>query len=127
MALERGKQLFSFVNGLRGIAASQVVVLHYGAAFLPALVRAESPVHFDWEQSASVSPMFLLAQGYTAVYVFFVMSGFVLGSAFIRSQASVPAEIASGSYVSFFPSSLRSYSDLPSCVWHHWHGPKHGR
>ncbi|MDR6500598.1 peptidoglycan/LPS O-acetylase OafA/YrhL [Burkholderia ambifaria] len=94
MTLDRGKQSFSFVNGLRGIAASQVVVLHYGAAFLPTLVRAGSPVHFDWERSASVSPLFLLAQGYTAVYVFFVMSGFVLGSAFIRSQASASAEIA---------------------------------
>ncbi|WP_321858874.1 acyltransferase [Burkholderia cenocepacia] len=94
MTLDRSKQFFSFINGLRGIAASQVVVLHYGAAFLPALVRAGSPVHFDWEQPVSVSPLFLLAQGYTAVYVFFVMSGFVLGSAFIRSQASVPAEIA---------------------------------
>lgn len=69
-------------------------MLHYGAAFLPVLVRAGDPAHFHWEQAASHSPLFLLAQGYVAVYVFFVMSGFVLGAAFTRSQAPVPAEVA---------------------------------
>jgi peptidoglycan/LPS O-acetylase OafA/YrhL len=94
MTLNGRKQTFAFVNGLRGIAASQVVMLHYGAAFLPVLVRAGSPMHFRWEQTASFSPLFLVAQGYVAVYVFFVMSGFVLGHAFTRSQASTPAEVA---------------------------------
>ncbi|AOJ86922.1 hypothetical protein WS87_09655 [Burkholderia sp. MSMB0856] len=82
---------YEFLDGLRGIAALQVVFLHYCAAFLPAFARAGVPEHYKWETLATNSPAFLLVQGYVAVYVFFIMSGFVLANSFLDSRAPVVA------------------------------------
>ncbi|RKT99693.1 hypothetical protein C7H84_31050 [Burkholderia sp. Nafp2/4-1b] len=82
---------FEFLDGLRGIAALQVVFLHYCAAFLPTFARAGVPEHYKWETLATNSPAFFLIQGYVAVYVFFIMSGFVLANSFLNSRAPVVA------------------------------------
>lgn len=80
-----------FIESLRGLAACQVLVLHYCAAFLPVLARVPGPSHYAGEAAFSHSPLFLLLDGYSAVYLFFVMSGFVLAPSFSRAQNGVAA------------------------------------
>lgn len=82
-----------FIESLRGLAACQVVLLHYCAAFLPVLARLPGPAHFADEASLSHSPLFALLDGYSAVYLFFVMSGFVLAPSFLRAPQGAPALI----------------------------------
>lgn len=74
-----------FVESLRGLAACQVLLLHYCAAFLPVLARVPGSPHFEAESWLSHTPLFLLLDGYSSVYLFFVMSGFVLAPSFLRS------------------------------------------
>lgn len=79
---------FAFVEGMRGVAAMQVVILHYCAAFLPVLARNGTYEHFTWETALSRSPIYLLMDGASGVYLFFVMSGFVLAPSFGRANTS---------------------------------------
>jgi peptidoglycan/LPS O-acetylase OafA/YrhL len=61
-----------FLEGLRGIAAPQVVLLHFVTGFLPDTAEhAVAPLHVLWD-------------GHTAVYVFFLISGAVLTPSFAR-------------------------------------------
>lgn len=76
---------FQFIDGLRGYAACQVVLLHYCSAFLPVIARVGHTSHYAWEASVSRSAWFVLIDGYSAVYLFFVMSGFVLAPSFMGS------------------------------------------
>jgi peptidoglycan/LPS O-acetylase OafA/YrhL len=69
-AMHRAK--VGYLEGLRGVAASQVVLMHFVSAFLPdAVEHAASP----WQ---------VLFDGHTAVYLFFLISGAVLTPAFAR-------------------------------------------
>jgi peptidoglycan/LPS O-acetylase OafA/YrhL len=61
-----------YLEGLRGIAAMQVVLLHFVTGFLP-----EAAQH-AW------APLHVLFDGHTAVYVFFLISGAVLTPSFAR-------------------------------------------
>jgi peptidoglycan/LPS O-acetylase OafA/YrhL len=61
-----------YLEGLRGIAAFQVILLHFVTAFLP--VMAEH----------AAAPLRVLFDGHTAVYVFFLISGAVLTLSFAR-------------------------------------------
>lgn len=74
---------------LRGIAALQVVLLHLFSAFVPAIVFGTAGpgglIH--------KSPLFYLYDGYSAVYVFFFLSGFVLTRPFTRDAGSPLAVI----------------------------------
>ena len=72
-------QRVDFLDGLRGIAALQVVGLHYCGAFLPAIAlldTARTPA--KWESWFIHSPVFVLIDGYASVYVFFLISGAAL-------------------------------------------------
>jgi peptidoglycan/LPS O-acetylase OafA/YrhL len=84
---------FDFVNGARGIAALQVVLLHYCAFFFPAFARVSEKGNFSIESAISHTPLFYLIDGYTAVSIFFIMSGFVLTPAFEKSSLSIRGNI----------------------------------
>ena len=61
-----------YLEGLRGVAAIQVVLLHFVTGFLPfAIEHAPAPFPVLWD-------------GHTAVYVFFLISGLVLTPSFAR-------------------------------------------
>ena len=79
-------QKLQYIEGLRGLAACQVILLHYCSAFLPFLAHLRAPVHYAWEKELSLSPLFLLLDGYSAVNLFFILSGFVLAPSFMRSE-----------------------------------------
>jgi hypothetical protein len=61
-----------YLEGLRGIAAMQVVLLHFVTGFLPYTAEHAWP------------PFRTLFDGHTAVYVFFLISGTVLTPSFAR-------------------------------------------
>jgi peptidoglycan/LPS O-acetylase OafA/YrhL len=65
----------NYLEGLRGIAAVQVVLLHFVTAFLPDTAEHAAP------------PVRVLFDGHTAVYVFFLISGAVLTPSFARGGA----------------------------------------
>jgi peptidoglycan/LPS O-acetylase OafA/YrhL len=72
-----------WLDGLRGIAAMQVVLLHYACVFLPAIGFHEPGlVHFSWEAAFIGTPLGFLFDGTSAVFLFFVMSGVALTYAF---------------------------------------------
>ena len=73
MRIERSR--VQYLEGLRGIAALQVVLLHFVSGFLPDTAEhAFAPLHVLWD-------------GHTAVYVFFLISGAVLTPSFARGGA----------------------------------------
>ena len=80
----------AFIEGMRGVAACQVILLHYCAALLPVMARVGGAGHFAWEQALSRSPLFALIDGSSAVYLFFIMSGFVLAGSFLRTPHALP-------------------------------------
>jgi peptidoglycan/LPS O-acetylase OafA/YrhL len=83
----------AWLDGLRGIAATQVVLLHYASAFLPAIgLRDAKVVHYHWENAFIFTPLFLPFDGYSAVFIFFVLSGVALTYSF----ANTPYAIFSG-------------------------------
>ena len=61
-----------YLEGLRGIAAMQVVLLHFVSGFMPDAAQHAWP------------PLRVLFDGHTAVYVFFLISGAVLTPSFAR-------------------------------------------
>jgi peptidoglycan/LPS O-acetylase OafA/YrhL len=84
VALTGGKERFAFLDGLRAFAAAQVVMIHYLYAFLPVLVGAAG-VQAGLEGSITHNPLFFPVDGYFAVDIFFLISGFVLAPSFIKS------------------------------------------
>lgn len=89
----RGHQ-YQFSDGLRGLAAIQVVLLHYASVFLPVFAHEGSTPAYQAEQWLSKSPLFFLIDGGTAVCIFFAISGFVLASSFQKSPIKVLPAIA---------------------------------
>jgi peptidoglycan/LPS O-acetylase OafA/YrhL len=70
-----GSGRVQYLEGLRGIAAIQVVLLHFVTGFLPNTAEHAAPLwHVLWD-------------GHTAVYVFFLISGAVLTPSFARGGA----------------------------------------
>ncbi|CAN7711148.1 acyltransferase family protein [Pseudoduganella sp. LjRoot289] len=96
-------QRFPFIEGLRGVAACQVLLLHYCAAFLPVLARVPGSAHFEAEAALSRSPLFALFDGYSSVYLFFVMSGFVLAPSFQYASAGAARLLAKRTLRLFLP------------------------
>jgi peptidoglycan/LPS O-acetylase OafA/YrhL len=85
---------FQFIEGARGFAAIQVVLLHYCSAFFPIFAHVAGPVPPSLQRTLSATPLFFPIDGNIAVYVFFLMSGFVLAPSFIYSNAGLPQKVA---------------------------------
>lgn len=83
-----------FLDGLRGLAAVQVVALHYAAAFLPGLGTQDAGLaHYGWELRLMKAPFFFLIDGTFSVYLFFAISGTVLTLAFARQPLALGSAV----------------------------------
>jgi peptidoglycan/LPS O-acetylase OafA/YrhL len=74
-----------WLDGMRGIAAVQVVLLHYATAFLPGLgLHDRGMMHHRWERIIADTPLFFVLNGSGSVSLFFLLSGVVLTYSFAR-------------------------------------------
>jgi peptidoglycan/LPS O-acetylase OafA/YrhL len=86
--LSRGR--IAWLDGLRGIAAIQVVFLHYTTAFLPGLGGLDpSLMTHGWEMLILSTPLYFVINGYGSVYLFFLMSGVALTHSFARVPLAI--------------------------------------
>ena len=75
-------QRLAYLESIRGLAAVQVVLLHFFSAFWPDLVFESVNHGVAWY--VHLSPLYFLYDGHSAVYIFFVLSGYVLSRSFER-------------------------------------------
>jgi len=78
-----------YLNGLRGVAAFEVIFHHFILAFYPALFFGGTWTNHmagNMEDLASKSVFTVLWDGNFAVYIFFVLSGFVLSHKFFLKK-----------------------------------------
>jgi peptidoglycan/LPS O-acetylase OafA/YrhL len=78
-----GRERHAALDGLRGIAATAVLVHHCTEASVPAVAAAEGEGGVEpsgWAWWALHSPLHLALSGPEAVYIFFVLSGLVLAA-----------------------------------------------
>jgi len=79
------------LDGLRGVAAFVVIISHVIAGFFPALYfGAEGNAGVAIQDAIAKSPAFVLYSGTFAVYVFFVLSGFVIAASATRAKCGLP-------------------------------------
>jgi len=77
-------QRVAYLDALRGLAAAQVLLLHLATAYFPDLVNSTDTATLSGR--IHLSPLFFLYDGYSAVYIFFALSGFVLTRAWISGS-----------------------------------------
>ncbi len=109
-----------YLEGLRGIAAMQVVLLHFVTGFMPATAEHAWP------------PLRVLFDGHTAVYVFFLISGAVLTPSFARPGAFIAkllkrvvrlgipvaaAAVIATALLALFPDAHRQAAVLTGSAW----------
>src|SRR6201747_1238388 len=81
-----------YLESIRGLAAVQVLLLHFLAAFAPDLVFSP-PAGAAVAGYIHLSPLYFLYDGYSAVYIFFALSGYVLTRSFERHLAQPSSQI----------------------------------
>jgi peptidoglycan/LPS O-acetylase OafA/YrhL len=81
-----------YLESIRGLAALQVLLLHFLAAFAPNFVFA-LPAGAAIAGYIHLSPLYFLYDGYSAVYIFFVLSGYVLTRSFERNLARPSSQV----------------------------------
>jgi len=78
------------LDGVRGVAACVVVISHLIAGFYPALFfGAPDEARFALQHAIANSPLFVLYSGTFAVYIFFVLSGFVIAASAMRTRCGL--------------------------------------
>jgi peptidoglycan/LPS O-acetylase OafA/YrhL len=82
----------AYLESIRGLAALQVLLLHFLGAFAPNLV-VSLPVGATVAGYIHLSPLYFLYDGYSAVYIFFALSGYVLTRSFERHAAQPSSQI----------------------------------
>ncbi len=83
----KDNQHYNSLDGLRGLAALSVVLLHYVTAFLPFLIGYAAVEHHPkLDHLIATSPLQLPIAGNFAVCIFFVLSGFVLSVKFFKTK-----------------------------------------
>lgn len=81
----------NYLNGLRGVAAINVMIMHFFVALAPAMVYGSKyPSHFgSLDQIFSTTPLGLIGAGNFSVCIFFVLSGYVLTQKFSKQKKTV--------------------------------------
>ena len=82
----------AYLESIRGLAALQVLLLHFLSAFAPNLVFTP-PADAIIARAIQLSPLYLLYDGYSAVYIFFALSGYVLTRSFERHLANPSSQV----------------------------------
>ncbi len=82
----------AYLESIRGLAALQVLLLHFLAAFAPDLVFS-LPAAGVVAGYIHLSPLYFLYDGYSAVYIFFALSGYVLTRSFERDLARPSSQV----------------------------------
>jgi peptidoglycan/LPS O-acetylase OafA/YrhL len=82
----------AYLESIRGLAALQVLLLHFLSAFAPDLVFTPPPDAIV-ARAIHLSPLYFLYDGYSAVYIFFVLSGYVLTRSFEHHLAQPSSQI----------------------------------
>jgi peptidoglycan/LPS O-acetylase OafA/YrhL len=81
------KEKYKNLDGLRGLAALIVVFWHFTLGFAPFLVGFNPTVrHTAFDKFIPTTPLFLPWAGKFSVYIFFVLSGFVLSLGFFHKK-----------------------------------------
>jgi peptidoglycan/LPS O-acetylase OafA/YrhL len=91
----RQEARLGWLDGLRGLAAIQVVLMHYVFAFAPAIASIYPlNIHGFSVRGLAGTPLVFLYDGNSAVFLFFIMSGAALTHAFAACPFDfVPAVI----------------------------------
>lgn len=82
----------AYLESIRGLAALQVLLLHFFGAFAPDLV-VSLPAGATVAGYIHLSPLYFLYDGYSAVYIFFALSGYVLTRSFERHLAQPSSQV----------------------------------
>jgi len=82
----------AYLESIRGLAALQVLLLHFLSAFAPDLVFTPPPDAIV-ARTIHLSPLYFLYDGYSAVYIFFVLSAYVLTRSFEHHLAQPSSQI----------------------------------
>lgn len=88
---DKMREKIYYLDGIRGLAALIVVFGHFMNAYYPALLTASIEVsHFESyiDVKLADTPFNLVFNGYFAVSIFFVLSGFVLTNKFFKSSGN---------------------------------------
>ncbi|MER9901591.1 acyltransferase [Mesorhizobium sp. M0130] len=84
----------AYLDGLRGVAALSVVFAHLAAGYFPALYFVDGPDDAPaWMGYFASTPLFVLISGTFAVFIFLVLSGFVLSAVVADGRQSLPVLI----------------------------------